>query len=74
MALTNDTETACKQHAELRLPFPVLDGHVLCLTLSVENTPRFVLIDAEAVIRWECTGWGDHLPREIAQELTNCQK
>jgi peroxiredoxin len=74
LALTASPETAAKQHADLRLPFPVLDGHGLRLTLAVENTPRFVLLDAAGVIRWELTGWGDHVPAEITQELRQCQK
>src|SRR5947209_8233096 len=69
MTLTADTDAAIKQHKELRLPFPVLDGNALRLTLAVEHTPRFVLIDGEGVIRWDSTGWGVHVPDEIAQEL-----
>ena len=74
LALTATPEVAVKQHAELRLPFPVLDGHGLRLTLAVENTPRLVLFDAGGVVRWEVTGWGDHVPGEIAQELRRCWK
>lgn len=74
MAVTPDPETARKQHDELRLPFPVHDGHAMRLTLSVENTPRFVLVDAEGIMRWETTGWGSHVPGEIAEELVHCQK
>jgi peroxiredoxin len=74
MAVTPEPETARKQHADLRLPFPVLDGHAMRMTLGVENTPRFVLVDAEGIMRWESTGWGVHVPGEIAAELVNCQK
>jgi hypothetical protein len=74
MAVTEDAALARKQHAELQLPFPILDGHALRLTLSVEHTPRFVLLDGDAVVRWEMTGWGDHVPGEIAQELAQCHK
>jgi peroxiredoxin len=74
MAVTPNPETARKQHADLHLPFPVLDGQSLRLTLGVENTPRFVLLDAEGIVRWENTGWGYQVPAEIAQELVNCQK
>ena len=62
------------KRGELRLPFPVHDGHAMRLTLSVENTPRFVLVDAEGIMRWETTGWGSHVPGEIAEELVHCQK
>jgi peroxiredoxin len=74
MTLTGDSEAALKQHHELRLPFPVLDGNALRLTLAVEHTPRFVLLDADGVIRWDSTGWGVHVPGEIVQELNHCNK
>lgn len=74
MALTSDTAAALKQHKELQLPFPVLDGNALRLTLAVEHTPRFVLLDADGVIRWESTGWGLQVPDEIGRELKNCRK
>jgi hypothetical protein len=74
LALTNDLEAAVKQHADLGLPFPVLDGSALRLTLAAEHTPRFVLIDGEGVVRWESTGWGLHSAAEIAQELAACQR
>jgi peroxiredoxin len=74
MAVTTNPETARKQHTELELPFPVLDGHALRLTMGVENTPRFVLIDADGVLRWENTGWGVHVPGEISRELEQCRR
>ncbi len=74
LALAADPEAVAKQHAELRLPFPILDGQGLRLTLGVDHTPRFVLLDGDGVIRYEVTGWGDHVPGEIAQELLRCQK
>jgi peroxiredoxin len=74
MALTLNADAARKQHADLRLPFPVLDGHSLCTSLGVENTPRLVLLDAAGIIRWEATGWGLHIPGEIAAELAQCEK
>jgi peroxiredoxin len=74
LAVTSDAETARKQHEELRLPFPVMDGHSLRMTLGVEHTPRFVVLDGEGIMRWESTGWGSQVPGEIAQELVHCQK
>ena len=44
------------------------------MTLSVEHTPRFVVIDADGILRWEATGWAFHVPAEINQALTQCQK
>src|SRR5207237_641707 len=56
MAVTPTPETARKQHDDLRLPFPVLDGHSLRLTLVVEHTPRFLPTDGQGVLRWARAG------------------
>jgi len=69
MAVTNDAEVARKQHAELRLSFPILDGGGMRLTFGVDATPRVVLLDPEGYVRVACTGWGVHVPREIQDEL-----
>jgi hypothetical protein len=74
LTLSASPEVAKKQHGALKLPFPVLDGQSLRITLSVEHTPRFVVIDGEGIMRWEATGWGFHVPAEINQALTQCQK
>ena len=73
-ALSATPEAAKKHHADLKLPFAVLDGQSLRMTLSVEHTPRFVVIDADGILRWEATGWAFHVPAEINQALTQCQK
>jgi peroxiredoxin len=72
MAVTEDAEQVRKQHAELRLPFPIHDGKGLHLTFAVEATPRLVLLDGEGIVRSTHTGWGFQTPGEITEELGRC--
>jgi peroxiredoxin len=74
MAVTNDAELARKQHTELKLPFPILDGQGMRLTFGAEQTPRFVLLDSEGIMRTAFTGWGYQTPDEITEELQRCFK
>jgi peroxiredoxin len=74
MAATNDVDFVRKQHADLQLPFPVLDGGGMRLTFGVDATPRLVLLDAEGYVRTAHTGWGPHVPRDIADELQRLRK
>jgi hypothetical protein len=69
MAVTSDVAFVRKQHGELQLPFPILDGRGMHLTFGVQNTPRLVLLDGEGIVRGAHTGWGVHIPREIQDEL-----
>jgi hypothetical protein len=65
-------ELARRQHADLRLPFPIHDGQGLHLTFGVEATPRFVVLDREGVVHAATTGWGRQTPREIEEALQDC--
>jgi hypothetical protein len=69
LAVTQDADLARKQHAELRLPFPVLDGNGMHLTFGVDATPRLVVLDAEGYLRGAFTGWGLQTSTEITEEL-----
>lgn len=69
MAVSNDPNSVRKQHGDLQLPFPVLDGGGMRLTFGVDATPRLVLLDPEGHVRFAATGWGFHVPREIQDEL-----
>lgn len=73
MAVTNDAAVVRQQHQDLRLGFPVLDGNGLRQTLGVFQTPRFVVLDGDGVIRYVQTGWGYHMPGEITEILRRCQ-
>ena len=74
MAVTNAPEVARKQHADLRLPFPVLDGQGMRLTFGVEATPRLVVLDGDGVVRAATTGWGYQTPTEMTDALKRCQE
>jgi peroxiredoxin len=72
LAVSADEEFVRKQHEEMRLSFPILDGHGLLLTYGVSETPRLVVIDGEGILRGGYTGWGAHTPREVGEELQRC--
>jgi peroxiredoxin len=72
MAVTSDADLARKQHAELKLPFAVLDGKGLHQTFGVDATPRLVVLDGEGIVRSATTGWGAQTAREITDELLRC--
>jgi peroxiredoxin len=72
MAVTNDAEIAKKQHQELRLVFPILDGNGLRLIFGAEQTPRFVVVDSNGLVRLAQTGWGLQTPYEIDAALHRC--
>jgi peroxiredoxin len=72
LAATEDADLVRKQHAQLRLPFPILDGQGLRLTFGVEATPRLLVLDADGIVRAAHTGWGHHTAREIEEEFQRC--
>ena len=69
MAVTDDPALASKQHKEMKLPFSILDGNGLTRTFGVDALPRFVVLDAQGVVRSASTGWGRHIPGEINAQL-----
>lgn len=74
MAVTNDTDLARKQQRDMKLPFPILDGNGMRLTFGAQETPRFVLLDRDGVVRHTQTGWGYHVPVEIESSLEQSMK
>jgi peroxiredoxin len=72
MAVTDDPALACRQHAERKLPFPILDGRGLHRTFGVDATPRFVVLDKDGILRTACTGWSPENTREIGNEIRGC--
>jgi hypothetical protein len=70
MAVTNDADAAIRQRATMDLPFPILDGGVMRIPFGVDATPRFIVLDADGVIRHQSTGWGSQIPDEIREHLT----
>jgi hypothetical protein len=69
LATSHDVELIRQQHREMDLPFPVMDGQGMLVTFGVDATPRFVILDADGVVRAAYTGWGTHVPRDIVAQL-----
>jgi len=72
MAVTDDAALACRQHAEWKLPFPILDGRGLHRTFGVDATPRLILLDKEGVLQVACTGWSRENTSDIDSEVRRC--
>jgi peroxiredoxin len=72
LTASEDEEFVRKQHQEMSLSFPVLDGRGLLLTYGVSETPRLVVIDSEGILCGGYTGWGAHTPREVGEEVRRC--
>jgi hypothetical protein len=69
MAVGGETSLVQKQHAELKLQFPILAGKGFNLTYGVDATPCFVLLDGHGIVRGTYTGWGSETAQEISEEL-----
>jgi hypothetical protein len=69
MSVSDDGALVRKQHAELKLSFPVLSGGGLRVSYAVEDTPKFVLLDAAGVVRGAYLGWGRETAGEVLAEL-----
>ena len=72
MAVTDDSALACRQHAEWKLPFPILDGRGLHRTFGVDATPRLIVLNQEGVLQVACTGWSRENTRDIDSEVRRC--
>lgn len=71
LAVSGDLEQVRRQHAVMKLPFPILDGAGLHVTFAVEATPRLVVLDGQGIVRAAYTGWGPQIPGEIETEMGN---
>jgi peroxiredoxin len=69
LSMSEDAEAVAKQHAELKLTFPVGIGRGLKLSYLVEATPKLVLLDGEGVVRGSYVGWGTEIPGAVTEEL-----
>ena len=72
MAVTPEAEIARKQHQQMKLSFSILDGNGLRLTFGADQTPRFVIVDSEGLVRLAQTGWGVQTLYEIDEALQRC--
>ena len=71
LAVSADVEFVRRQHADMKLPFPILDGNGLHVTFAVEATPRLLVLDGEGIVRAAYTGWGPQIPGEVEAEIGN---
>jgi peroxiredoxin len=69
LSVADDANVARRQHAELKLSFPILSGKGLRQVYAVEATPKLVVLDAAGVVRAGYLGWGQETPGAIQDEL-----
>ncbi|HZY85764.1 MAG TPA: redoxin domain-containing protein [Gemmataceae bacterium] len=69
MSVSDDAALVRKQHAEMKLTFPVLGGGGLRASYTIEDTPKFVLLDGAGVVRGAYLGWGRETAGEVLAEL-----
>lgn len=69
LAMSDDAERVRKQHADLRLGFPILNGTGLRISYAVEATPRMMVLDSVGVLRGVYVGWGTETPEAAVAEL-----
>jgi peroxiredoxin len=65
MAVSDDVEGVCRQRKEMALAFPIYCGTGMRLTFGVDATPRFIVLDADGIVRGAFTGWADHVAQDI---------
>jgi peroxiredoxin len=69
MVMSSDAERARRQHAALRLTFPLLDGTGLRQSYDVEATPKVIVLDAAGVVRGSEVGWGQETQEAVLGDL-----
>lgn len=72
LAVTDDVELVRTQHRSLKLAFPILDGNGMRLTFGADQTPRFIILDSQGLVRFAQTGWGVHTSTEIDEIIDRC--
>jgi peroxiredoxin len=71
MSISDKADRVRRQHAALRLTYPVLSAGGLRGSFGVASTPKIVLLDSNNVIRGEFLGWANagETAREVEAEL-----
>ncbi|HXG13165.1 MAG TPA: redoxin domain-containing protein [Gemmataceae bacterium] len=69
LAMSDDAERVRRQHADLKLSFPILNGKGLRISYAVEATPRIMVLDDAGVVRGIYVGWGRETPEEVMAEV-----
>jgi peroxiredoxin len=72
MAMSDEREQVQKQLADLKVDIAVLSGTGLRHAYNVETTPKFVVIDANGVVRESYLGWGIGVRDSVFEELRKC--
>jgi hypothetical protein len=69
LAVFADREAAAGQRAELKLTLPVYEGSAAVGPFGIDTFPRFLLIDADGVLRWQFEGFGPEVGYLVRGEL-----
>jgi peroxiredoxin len=69
LAMSEDADRVLKQRKEMKLTLPVLSGVGVHVSYAVDATPKWVIIDADGVIRSTYVGWGQEIASLLHQEL-----
>ena len=72
LSMIGDVDAARKQHDDLRLTVPLLDGSGLRTSYNVDGTPKLMLLDGKGVVHGDFTGWGRETPEEVREALGRC--
>ncbi|MCS6975851.1 MAG: TlpA family protein disulfide reductase [Gemmatales bacterium] len=68
-AMSDDVAKTTETIERMQVRFPVCPGKSLKNSYEVEATPRFVVVDAEGIVRAAFTGWGPEIPPALAEAL-----
>lgn len=68
-AMTDDAAKTAETVERMQIRFPICPGKSLKNSYEVEATPRFVVVDAEGVVRAAFTGWGPEIPPALSESL-----
>lgn len=69
LAVYGDPTAGVRDRDRLKLTVPVYDGSAARTAYGVETFPRFLVIDASGVLRWEFRGVGAETGYLVCQEL-----
>jgi peroxiredoxin len=72
LVMSEDVPRVRRQHDELRLTFPLLDGTGLSTSYAVDSTPKLMVLDAGGVVVGSYTGWGQETPGAVLRDLQRC--
>jgi hypothetical protein len=71
-AVSGDVDGIRKQHADLKLSFPILSGQGLRQSYGVDATPKLVIVDGNGIVRASHVGWGPETAATVNEEIQRC--